>query len=180
MTDSTPSLSAIQRPRRPVISSSDQRRLLRAAGFEWALHTHAACHPFVRPQTIIQAAERCRYATKPFVVATEERTIAWTRDVCGDSVEVVSSPFLDSRNSPSLIRPAHLGGACEVDAMFRSDGMKDAEPFVPEGVTPLELLDCDTSEELELLRIVAEGMKRRERCDAEVYCDGPLAGQSRE
>ena len=152
---------------------------LQREGFGWALHTHSACHPFVRPETILQAADYCRVAVKPFIIAAEERTIAWSRNESGEPVEVVASEFLDSRSSPPLIRPTHIGGACSVEAMFREDGMSDAVPFVPAGLQAIEMLDCDTPDQLELLQVVAEGMSQRGRHVVEVYCDGPLAGRAK-
>ena len=155
-------------------------------GYDWAIHTHVVCHPFVRPETMIQAIERCRVASCPFLICSAERTIAWSATSDGTMHEVLTSEFLDSKTSPLLIRPTHLGGACRVEDHQHVDAMRSALPFIPEGILPIELLDCDTLDDLDLLSIVADGFSWRAsqakdtQVDApDLWCDGPLNSQRR-
>lgn len=138
---------------------------------EWILHTHFTCHPFARVETYQQAIERCKEAEYPFVMATSERTIAWTRVAFGPALPLIESSMLDSRKSPELIRPSHLGGACTPADFLTTKRMAKAVPFVPDNMQDIELLDCDTMSQLNLLRIVERGRDG-------VFCDGPCRGKA--
>lgn len=131
--------------------------------FDWCVVTHAVCHPFVRAETLAQAAQRAAVAEWPFHIATAERTVAWARGADGETRAILTAPMLNSKTCDELIRPSHLGGGYSLADCLETARVLTAEPFVPVGVRPVELLDVDTFEQLEFLRLVADGMRWQEQ-----------------
>ena len=122
--------------------------------YDWVLFVNAACHPFLRLQTVIEMIHRAQSSVYPWCSAIAERGLVW--DEHGESL-LCDTGTLNTKTSPFILKPSHLASAWAVSDMREEVRIRRIRPELFT-VTLLELLDIDTPSDLRLAQLVAAGL----------------------